>query len=204
MEKISELKNILGKYLDWNKARIDCFAQMLNALFVVRTVNLREMAVAMGSDAKLDSRYMRLKRFFRFFEIDLGVIARWIFKWFFSQSHKIYLTVDRTNWFWGKAKINILTLAVAYEGIAIPIFWQLLDKAGNATAQEHIGIIRKFIETFGNSCIAGVLADREFASGQLFGWCNQQKIPYYIRIKDNAWVRIKRRNIAKLKSYLMI
>jgi hypothetical protein len=61
MEKISELKSILGKYLDWNKARIDCFAQMLNALFIVRTVNLREMATAMNGHVKLNSRYVRLR-----------------------------------------------------------------------------------------------------------------------------------------------
>jgi len=34
--------------------------------------------------------------------------------------------MDRSDWFWGKTKINILTLAVAYEGAAIPLFWCLL------------------------------------------------------------------------------
>ncbi len=44
MNKISELKRILGENLPWNKARLDCFALMLLALFVVRTVNLSEIA----------------------------------------------------------------------------------------------------------------------------------------------------------------
>ena len=49
----------------------------------------------------------------------------------------------RTNWYWDKAKINILRLAIAYEGVAIPIFLNLLDKAGNEKAQEHQYIWKK-------------------------------------------------------------
>lgn len=51
MNKISELKAILGENFDWNKARLDCFARMILALFIVRTVNLSEIAVAFASKA---------------------------------------------------------------------------------------------------------------------------------------------------------
>lgn len=51
MNKISELKSILGESFTWNKARLDCFAWMLIALFAVRTVNLSELAVGFGSKA---------------------------------------------------------------------------------------------------------------------------------------------------------
>ena len=37
------------------------------------------------------------------------------------------LTMDRTNWQFGKADINFLVL-----GIARPVFWSVLDKAGNS------------------------------------------------------------------------
>lgn len=56
---------------------------MLLALFAVRTVNLRELTVAFSSDALIDSRYKRIKRFFSKFKIDFDVIACWIFKLFF-------------------------------------------------------------------------------------------------------------------------
>ena len=197
MNKISELKVILGDFLKWNNARLVCFTQMLLALFAVRTVNLREIAVAFSSDALIDSRYKRLKRFFSQFSIDLDVIACWVFKLFFSPSQKIYLTIDRTNWFWGKAKINILTLAIAYEGIAIPLLWNLLDKAGNATSAEHQAILERFIMLFGKDCIAGVLADREFGSGDLFNWLNENKIPFYIRIKEDSIVRLSKKRLFK-------
>lgn len=61
MTYISELSEILSQRLDWHKSRIDCFAQMLLALFVVRSVNLSEIAVAMNGDkASIESRYKRI------------------------------------------------------------------------------------------------------------------------------------------------
>ena len=47
-------------------------------------------------------------------------------KLFFKPEDKYYLIIDRTNWYWGKKKINIFMLGIAYEGIAIPLFWKLL------------------------------------------------------------------------------
>src|SRR5262249_20860605 len=109
------------------------------------------------------------------------------------------ITIDRTNWFFGKAKINILTLAVAYEGVAVPLFWCLLNKAGNATAIEHRAMLVRFIRIFGKACILGVLADREFASATLFGFCNKNEIPFYIRIKEDAQVKIRGKKWLKAK-----
>lgn len=198
MNKVSELRNILSQNFDWNKARLDCFTRMILALFTVRTVNLSEIALAFPSKADVSSRYKRLQRFFRHFEINYTIIARWIFKLFLSDK-QIYLAIDRTNWFWGKTKINILTLGIAYEGIAIPLLWNLLNKAGNATAVEHEAIVQRFVGLFGKDCIAGVLADREFANGGLFSYLNKNQIPFYIRIKEDSLARIKNKKISTAK-----
>ena len=198
MTKLNELKNILGEYFKWNKARLDCFAQMLLSIFLVRTVNLSEVAVGIFSEAEINSRYRRLQRFFSEFKFNYDWLAKLIFKLFFT-GKKVYVTIDRTNWFWGKAKINILTLGIAYEGIAIPLLWCLLDKAGNAKANEHQAILERFVDLFGQSCIAGVLADREFASGELFEFLNKQEIPFYIRIKEGAIVFVKKKKFSTAK-----
>lgn len=171
MDKISELGNILGEVFAWNKNRIDCLSKMLVSMMIVRTVNLREIATAFSSPTNEDSRYKRLKRFFAHFKLDYVVLARWLFSLFFSSDDKIYISLDRTNWYWGKSKINVFMLSITYEGIAIPIFWELLDKAGNASAQEHINLISRFIQHFSKNCIVGILGDREFASNKLFSWC---------------------------------
>jgi hypothetical protein len=110
------------------------------------------------------------------------MIAGFIFQLFFVPGGKWYLTIDRTNWQWGKSDINILTLAIAFKGIAIPIYWELLDKKGNSNTEERIALIQKFINRFGKDCVSGILADREFIGNDWFSWLKQENIFFYIRI----------------------
>lgn len=199
MDRISELSSILGENFSWNKARLDCFVRMLLALFSVRTANLSELAVAFSSNAKVESRYKRIKRFFRFFQFDYNALARFIFKLYFTDTEKLYITIDRTNWYFGKQKRNIFMLGIAHEGISIPLFWTCLPKAGNSNVKEQKKLINRFIKCFGSSQILGLLADREFGSGGLFKWLNKKKIPFYIRIKEGSIVCIKNKKLFTAK-----
>lgn len=141
MDHTNELIDILNSNFNWNKARVTCFAKMLLALLVTRTVNLNKIACSMSSPADKSSRYRRLQRFFAEVTIDFEMIASFIFRLFFVTNGCWYLTMDRTNWKWGKADINILTLGIAFKGIAIPIYWELLDKRGNSDTEERIALI---------------------------------------------------------------
>jgi hypothetical protein len=185
MERTSELSKTLNETFKWNKARINFFAKMLMALFATRTVNLDRVAGAISGGTQKESRYRQLQRFFALFKIDYDMIAGFIFKLFFVSGGKWYLTMDRTNWKWGKSDINILTLAIAYKGIAIPIYWELLDKAGNSDTEERMTLIKKFTNQFGKNCIAAILADREFVGDDWFAWMINENIFFYIRIKKN-------------------
>ena len=69
----------------------------------------------MSSPADKASRYRRLQRFFAEVTIDFEMIASFIFRLFFVTNGCWYLTMDRTNWKWGKADINILTLGIAFK-----------------------------------------------------------------------------------------
>lgn len=199
MDKVSGLKKSLSKYFDWNKARLDCFARIILSLFVVRTVNLKEIALGMPSKCQIDSRYRRLQRFFGQFKWDYCLLARWLFRWFFAKDQKVYLIVDRTNWYWGKQKINIMMLSVAYEGLAIPLMWQMLDKGGTASGEEHCEIISRYIEWFGKENILGVLGDREFGNGTLFKFLSAEKVQFFIRIKDNIVIKVGKKKLFTIK-----
>ena len=82
------------------------------------------------------------------------------------------IDIDRTTWQLGKVSINILYLAIVYQGIAIPILWVYLPKKGNSNTAERIALIDRFIAIFGVEKIACLLADREF--------CGQEWILYRI------------------------
>lgn len=202
MLKLSELRSILGVHFTWHKSRLDCFLQILMGLFIVRTVNLREIALAIESKAKIDSRYRRIKAFFTDFKLNRVEIAKWILGLFVNDGQKLYLTIDRTNWYFGKAKINVFVLAIAHEGVAIPIYWEMLNKAGNSTADEQIALIQRFINKFEIKQIEGLLADREFSNKKFLKWLIKHKIPFYIRIKENTHIRLfrqsKHSNLKKL------
>lgn len=185
MKHINELESRLNDYLGWNKARVNCLTKILLGLLKVNTVNLRKIATVFESDRLVDSRYKRLQRFFAQMHFDQSTLAVFLLKQFFTAEEKVYLTIDRTNWFVGKKPINILMLGVAYEGAAIPLFWKLLDHSGNATAEEHRSIVEEFIETFGKERIEAVLADREFGNKGLCSWLSDEEIPFYIRVKSS-------------------
>lgn len=199
MKDTSGLVKSLNGLLGWNKARATCFVNILLALFAVRTVNLKEIALAFHSHAKLDSRYRRLQRFFAEFNLDFTQVARWIFKLYVLPGQKVYLAIDRTNWYWGKKKINVFMLSIAHEGMAIPVFWIMLHKAGNSNFEEQRKLINMFVKEFGADCIEGILADREFASGKLFSWLNKKEIHFYIRIKEGSSVCIKNKKFMSAK-----
>ncbi|MGD9107922.1 MAG: IS4 family transposase [Gammaproteobacteria bacterium] len=106
--------------------------------------------------------------------------------------------MDRTNWWWGKSSINILTLGIAHEGISIPLFWNLL-KGTSSTGDDQFEIVKRFVKVFGKDCIAGVLADREFANKYFFRNLVKAKIPFYIRVKEGSKANIFYEKTFKVK-----
>ena len=109
MKQISELEKTLTQFLNWNKSRINCLVQILQALFCVRTVNLTQIAEAFQSSVKEDSSYRRVQRFFKEFSFDMSAIVPIVLN-LFKLEGKFTLMMDRTNWQWGKKHINIFML----------------------------------------------------------------------------------------------
>jgi len=177
------LHNTLSYFLDWNKARLDCLVQILQALFQVITVNLTQIASAFQTDVKVTSCDRRICRFFTTFSFDMSTIVLIVLK-LFPLNEKYLLILDRTNWKWEKTPINILMLSVAYKGISIPLFWSVLDLEGNSSAEDRIAIAQRVLEKFGLEKIEALTADREFVGTKWFDFLVEQKIPFVIRIKQ--------------------
>jgi hypothetical protein len=189
MKHISELQNTLSGFLNWNKARLNCLVQILQALFAVRTVNLTQIAAAFKNEAKDESSYRRVRRFFTVFSFDMSVIVILVLR-LFPLGNKYLLILDRTNWKWGKTPINILMLSVAYLGISIPLFWTVLDLEGNSCMDDRISILKRVLERLGTERIEALLADREFVGERWFHFLIMANIPFIIRIKQNSKITI--------------
>lgn len=72
------------------------------------------------------------------------------------------LSIDRTEWKFGKVTFNILLLGIVYQGIAFPVAWSLLDKRGNSNNHERMQLFQKFLDYFPDKKIKFLSADREF------------------------------------------
>lgn len=181
------LQNGFGGKL--NLARIKFLSLLLKALIKVQTVNFERLAIGFDSASKSSSSLRRIQRFVAGFDLCEGLIAKFIFK-LLPENDKVGLSMDRTNWKFGKTNINILALGVTYKGVAFPLMFKLLPKFGNSNTDERIELIEKFGRLFGLSSIKFLVADREFIGQQWLAYLNRNNIPYHIRIRDNFQVMI--------------
>lgn len=97
----------------------------------------------------------------------------------------VRLSIDRTNWQWGKSNINFLMLSVCYKGIAVPLYWVLLDKKGVSKGSERVELVKQFINTFGADCIDCIYGDREFIGPVWISYLYNNDIPFVMRIRNN-------------------
>jgi hypothetical protein len=115
---------------------------------------------------------------------DTALIARLIFK-ILPHKPPYRLAMDRTNRQFGETDINVLTLAVVYQGVSFPILLLMLDKRGNSDTTERIRIIERYISLFGRDTIDCILGDREFVGERWIAYLNRKRIRYYLRIRAN-------------------
>lgn len=199
---IKLLEPELAKHLGWNKARISFLSMFLSALFVARSVNLKKIANKFYGTASCDSKYKRVQRFFRLFDIDYISIAKLIGLIIPCAKKLWILAIDRTNWKFGKTNINILTLGVVYKGITFPLIWIMLDKRGNSNTIERLEILEQFIDIFGEDKIECLLADREFVGNIWFNHLiNEKGIRFRIRIKNNEYISKRGHGDSRAKNF---
>jgi hypothetical protein len=71
-------------------------------------------------------------------------------------------------------------LAICYKGMAFPILFKLMPKAGNSNTSERIELVEKHIQLFGIETISCLVADREFIGENWINYLNFRRIEYYM------------------------
>lgn len=193
--KNNELTSILNTHFKGkiNLARVKLISFFIIALVKVQTVNFEKLANAFDTSARSDSSLRRIQRFVGGFSLDADLIARLVYSLLPKQDNYI-LSIDRTNWKFGKVDINIFMLGVVYKGVAFPLLFTMLPKRGNSNSQERIDLVNRFIRLFGKDVIKSIVADREFVGEKWLGFLNYNQIRYYIRIRNNFKVFIPHKN----------
>lgn len=183
MKQVILLRQKLKTLLGWNGARLSFLALFIIAILRVKTVNLVEIATGFRSKAKIDSSYKRLQRFFKKFDLDYTLMAKAIVK-LMEIPQPWVLSVDRTEWSFGKTRFNLLVLGIVHNGVAFPVVWNALDKKGNSNSQERMDLIDRFYEIFPDAQISYLTGDREFVGKEWLTYLLlEPKIPFCLRIR---------------------
>lgn len=122
------LSQKINNHFTLSTARLNCVVQIIISLIKVSSVNISLLAIISSGEAKFSSIYRQLQRFFSEFAFASNQFAQFIVRFFGLENENWFLALDRTNWAYGKAQINILNLAIIIKGTAIPLFWLFLDK----------------------------------------------------------------------------
>ncbi|MCX6258197.1 MAG: IS4 family transposase [Bacteroidia bacterium] len=162
----------------------------LIAIVKCQTVSFSRLATIFNGRVQPGSNLRRIQRFFAQFDFNERMFGKLIFA-LLPIEPPYRLSLDRTNWKFGKTDINILMISVCYYGVAIPLLWTMLPKRGNSNQKERIALLERYISLFGIMSIESILADREFIGSTWVKHLIGEKIAFYIRIKENMWMESK-------------
>lgn len=184
------LRLTLRGHLSLRKSRLESFCVLVVGVLLSRTVNLSHLACMFPTRAAIASNYRRLQRFFAQVILDGSQLARVIVKIAGLGSGPWLLALDRTCWTFGRYDINVLMLAIIRNGIAIPVMWDVLGRAGTSTTAHRSALLSRFCAVFGETAIAGLIADREFIGRVWMASLAERDIPFILRLKDTFHVRL--------------
>jgi hypothetical protein len=125
-----------------NFARIKFFGLFICAHSKVQTVCFEKLIASFDVNVRVDSSLRRIQRFMSEYLLDTGLIARFVFA---LLTHKplYHLALDRTNWKFGTTNINVLVLAIVYQGVAFPVLFKMMPKFGNSSTRERIELMKR-------------------------------------------------------------
>jgi len=187
MNEFHSLEQKLASNLDWHRSRIKFLARFMTALLTTRTVNLAELASVFAGRAQIESHYQRCRRFLKDFDLPLAEIAQFVVK-LLKLKAGWTLALDRTNWKFGKMNLNLLVLGLVHQGIAYPLIWFSLDKAGNSHTDERILMMELFLSLFEQEPRPTLVADREFVGKAWLEWLKKNDFNFHLRVHENYLV----------------
>ena len=180
--------------LGGNLARLKCLTDLVLALTSARSVNLVHIATHSFSQAKVDSHHRRLQRFLSQWEMPRKAITQLILSKIPKPKNGYVLSIDRTNWQFGKTHINILTIGVIIDKIAVPLVWRTLPQAskrGNSNTSHRIKLMSELLEALPAEHIHFIAMDREFHGKKWLKWLHQNNLTFVLRIKANTLINGK-------------
>lgn len=187
-EQTTALSNLIIDHIRLARSRRETLAWLLASILKAGTVNLNRLAPHIESAAQVASVHRRLERFFNEVKLNETEVARLVVNALSLAGRPWHLAMDRTNWQFGKTDLNILVLSVALNDVCVPLFWRVLDKAGNSNAAERIDLMQTYLDAFPNQLVASFTGDREFIGNSWIEWLQAKEIQHFLRLREDMKV----------------
>jgi hypothetical protein len=183
----SSLIQKLSNHFSLHPSRLKTLAGLI--LGAITSGNVQHQSLSRHVKSKnVNSAIRKTERFFQKQKLPIVNYAKSIVE-LIGCLGKMDLNIDRTNWKFGKKKINYLVLSWRVsKQLSIPLFFTELDKDGNSSTKERIDIIELFVKTFGVKRIGSLGGDREFIGEKWVRYLTAHKIPFFLRMKENMLV----------------
>lgn len=104
----------------------------------------------------------------------------------FQKKDVKYLLLDGTKWDFGKDHIHLLTLCIMIDDVAIPIWWEDIEKAGHSSQQERINYLYNAMKSYQLEGLT-LIADREYIGYKWFSELKKLSIHFVIRVKEGIY-----------------
>jgi hypothetical protein len=182
------LSRLIVDHIRLAGSRCETLGWLIASILTAGTVNLTRLAAYIDSRAQIASVHRRLERFFSDVRLNEADVARLVVAALSLTAKPWHLAIDRTNWQFGKTDLNLLVLSLAHGEVCIPLFWRVLDKAGNSNTAERIDLMQVFKATFPHQPVASLTGDREFIGNVWIEWLQQAAIPHFLRLREDMQV----------------
>lgn len=142
-----------------HKKRQEFVVELLEGIIKSRSVVFSEIADKIDKDIKTSSIERRIQDFFQKVSIDYQQLA--VFLLSFVHHNELELSIDRTEWDFGKTQVNILCVVVSIGKMAVPLYFEMLENnSGNSNWKDRIRILKALIRIVGKDRIRILLMDR--------------------------------------------
>ena len=85
----------------------------------------------------------------------------------------------------------MLFVALRYKGRAFPLLWRMLPSQGCSAFTEQEALLQQVVGLLPADGRVTLLADREYGSADLIGFCRCNGWHFVIRLKKNRWCRLR-------------
>ena len=169
--------------------RMELLAMFIGSIVGGRSVQGRQVGKRMPTQAKVESRIKQWSRWYQDENVSCEVHFLPFIEPLLAHFADLPLVISVDGSEIGRGCMALMVNLI-YQKRAIPLVWTVVQRPkGHMSAEEHIGLLRRFQALIPDNQTVILLGDGEFDSIELQNFLAQQQWQYVCRTAKDTWVR---------------